>query len=140
MADTAYLLNGNSVKLRDMGGATTTYAEEVAIREISLVADSERDIPEEYRAIAQAALLPAAGFSDEQRHWLSRWWLACTQADVDAINALLPVHTQVAATEIGGALYLGGDLLTDSLTPAGTYWPARDVLHRLVCTYIEPVL
>lgn len=98
-----------------------------------------RDIPPQQQAVAAAGLLPsAAGFSDEQRYFLLRWWLACTQADVAAINALLPAAVRVAAIDVAGALYLCGDLLTDALTPGNTYHPALPVLETLVCTYIDP--
>lgn len=97
-----------------------------------------RDIPPAYQAIAQAALMPSGAFTAEQRHWFARWWLACTQADVDAANALLPTSTQVAGIEIGRALYLGSDLLTDAINPASAYHAALPVLEALICTYIEP--
>jgi hypothetical protein len=97
-----------------------------------------RDIPPALQEIAKAALLPAPAFTAEQRHWFARWWLACTPAGVAAINALLPASTQVSATELGGALYLGSDLLTDSLTVGNTYYPAQAILQGLVCVYIEP--
>jgi len=97
-----------------------------------------RDIPEELRAIAAQALLPLGGFTPEQRYYLARWWLACTDDDVRAVNALLPVGTQVGAVTVQGRQYLGGDLLTDALTTGNRYHPALSVLERLVCTFIEP--
>ena len=98
-----------------------------------------RDIPQAYREIAQAALLPKPAFTDEQRYWFARWWLACTPADVDAINAALPPTVQVAAMERDGALFIGSDLLTDSLVPGGTYYPAQALIQALVCRYLEPL-
>lgn len=95
-----------------------------------------RDIPPTYQAIAQAALLPTGAFTAEQRHWFARWWLACTQDDVDAVNALLPAGTQVAGLELQGAMYLGSDLLTDAINPASVYHAALPVLEALICTYI----
>lgn len=97
-----------------------------------------RDIPQDQRAVAAASLLPADGFTDEQRYFLKRWWLACTQSDVDAMNALLPASVQVSPIEVAGVLYVCGDLLTDALTPGNTYHPALSVLETLVCTYIDP--
>lgn len=97
-----------------------------------------RDIPEELRAIAAQALLPVGGFTPEQRYYLARWWLTCTDDDVREVNALLPEGTQVSAITVNGKQYLGGDLLTDALTPGNTYHPALPVLERLVCAYIEP--
>lgn len=96
-----------------------------------------RDIPDAQRAIAEAALLPSGAFNEQQREWLAHWRLACAAADVDAINAVLPEGVRVAATEIEGALYLGADLLTDSLTPGGTYYPATAILQGLICRHFD---
>lgn len=97
-----------------------------------------RDIPDAQRAVAEAGLLPQNGFSDEQQHLLQRWWLSCTQSDVDAINSMLPDDVRVQAIDVSGALYVCGDLLTDALTAGNTYHPALSVLETLVCRYIDP--
>jgi hypothetical protein len=97
-----------------------------------------RDIPTDYKDIAEAALLPDPTFADDQRYWFQRWWLACTQADVDAINALLPSSVQVSSLEWNGGLYLGSDLLTDSLLPEQMYFAAQSVIQGLICTYFDP--
>lgn len=97
-----------------------------------------RSIPQNLRAEVTKALLPANGFTPEQRAYLARWWLACTQDDVDQINATLPGSVRVSAIDIGGSLYVGGDLLTDAITPGGTFSAALPILERLVCAYIEP--
>jgi hypothetical protein len=96
-----------------------------------------QDIPADYRAVAEAALLPNPAFVEEQRFWFARWWLACTQADVDAINAVLPESVQVAPIEIEGSLYLGSDLLTDSMQPGQTYYAAQAIVQGLICTYFD---
>lgn len=100
-----------------------------------------RDIPAEQRTVAEAALLPPAGqgFDAQQRDWLAHWWLACTQADVEAVNAVLPVGVRVSPLEVDGALYLGADLLTDALTADGTYHAALSVLEGLICTYFAEI-
>ncbi len=95
-------------------------------------------IPQNMRNEVAKALLPANGFTAEQRAYLARWWLACTQDDVDAINKTLPESVRVSAIDIGGILYLGGDLLTDAITPGGQFSAALPILERLVCTYIDP--
>lgn len=93
-----------------------------------------RDIPPEDRAVVEALLLPQpGGFVDGQRHWFARWWLACTQADVDAINAVLPDAVRVAAVDVGGAMYLGSDLLTDSMQPGQMYYSAQGIIQGLTC-------
>jgi len=99
-----------------------------------------RDIPADDRAYVETQLMPqaAVGFIDAQRYWFARWWLACVQSDVDAINAALPEGVQVSPIEYGGALYLGSDLLTDSLYAGQTYYPAQAIVQGLVCTYIDP--
>lgn len=97
-----------------------------------------QDIPEPARIELAAELMPRGAFTDTQRYYLARWWLACTQAEVDAINAVLPSGTRVGPVEVRGQLYLGGDLLTDALAPGSTYHPALPLLERLVCTFIEP--
>jgi hypothetical protein len=98
-----------------------------------------RDIPVEMQALARAALVPAKGhaFSQQQRDWLNLWWLACTQEQLDAINAALPDGTRAQARAVDGVLYLHGSLLTDSLDAGSTYHAAAEILHALVCTYIE---
>lgn len=58
-------------------------------------------------------------------------WLACTQADVDAINALLPADTRVGPlTDANGDLFLGADLLTDC-GEGQTYGAAGDLIGAL---------
>lgn len=86
------------------------------------------------RTAVKAALQPVDGFTDDQRYWLSCWWLQCTQADVDAINAALPAGTQVAPLSLGGLLYLGSDLLTDLVT----YSKVKTVLQGMTPTYLDP--
>ena len=94
-----------------------------------------RDIPSEHRAVVEAALMPSPAFVDGQRFWFERWWLGCTQQDVDAINALLPASTRVSALSFNGQLLLGSDLLTDSMAPGQTYYAAQAVIQGLICTY-----
>lgn len=94
-----------------------------------------RDIPASYRAVVEASLLPQAeGFVDDQRYWFARWWLACAQEDVDAINAALPTEVRVAPVAVDGSLYLGSDLLTDSMQPGQMYYPAQEIIQGLTCT------
>ena len=61
------------------------------------------------------ALMPSPSFSPEQRAYLSQWWLACTQGQVDAINAIVTNRRVASRTDINGALFLGADLLSDAL-------------------------
>lgn len=96
-----------------------------------------RDIPAPARAVYEAEIEPKNGFSPEQRQWVAKWWLSCTQADVDAINATLPAGTRVEAISINGGLYLGCDLLTDMASQKSTYYKARRILDRLTWTNIE---
>lgn len=99
-----------------------------------------KDIPEANKAVAHDALMPNPAFAEDQRYWFARWRLACTQADVDAINALLPTHLRVQAVTRDGILTLGSDLLTDSLDSSGNYYPAQSLIQSLVCVYGEPIV
>lgn len=76
------------------------------------------------------------GFDGQQRPWFGDWWLVCTQADVDAMNALLPSGVRVAAVSYLGVKYLNIDLATDCMSADSTYFAARSVLRTLVCTNI----
>jgi hypothetical protein len=88
------------------------------------------DLTNAQQLAVRAELAPVLGFSGAQRNWLNRWWLQCTQADVDAINATLPAGTRVAPVDIGGVLHLGADLLTDA-QQGETFYRARSILARL---------
>ncbi len=88
------------------------------------------------QAVAKAALLPGPnGFTAEQRDLLNKWWLRCTQSQVDAMNASLPSDTRVSPITVDGLMYVGGDLLTDSLNADGMYFPASSILQSLVASY-----
>jgi hypothetical protein len=93
---------------------------------------SWQDLTAAQKLEVREAIAPAVrGFTSAQRAWLNRWWLQCTQSDVDAINATLPASVRVSPTTINGTLYLGADLLTDA--QAGeTFYKARAILARLV--------
>lgn len=59
-------------------------------------------------------------------------WLACTQAQVNAINAALPPKTRVAPLKDStNALFLGADLLTDC-EPGQTYAEAGALIKALL--------
>jgi hypothetical protein len=77
-----------------------------------------------------------AGFDGAQRTWFKDWWLACTQVQIDAINATLPAKTRVSGILSGGVWYLNIDLATDCLQAGNTYFASRSILRTLVCTYV----
>lgn len=77
-----------------------------------------------------------AGFDGQQRAWFRDWWFACTQANVDAMNALLPPNVRVEAVSYLSVLYLNIDLITDCIQAGDTYFAARSVLRTLVCTNV----
>lgn len=83
------------------------------------------------------ALRPLSGFDASQRSWFEDWWFVCTQAQVDAINALLPASVRVDPTSFGGALYLSTDLATDCANQKDTYFAARSVIRTLVCANVR---
>lgn len=72
-------------------------------------------------------------FTADQRFWLERWWLPCTKADVDSINALLPANTRVEPLNSAGSLYLCADLKTDSKN----YGKASAILAALPMTNLD---
>lgn len=96
-----------------------------------------KDIPPVERGIAMQALMPAKGFNEQQKAYLRRWWLECTQADVDAINAALPASVRVEPITQGGKLFICGDLLTDAIEPGSTYGAALAVIESLPCIYMD---
>jgi hypothetical protein len=77
-----------------------------------------------------------AGFDGQQRTWFGDWWMACTQAQVDAMNAALPPSVRVAPVSYLGQLYVNIDLATDCMGANDTYAAARPVLRTLVCTNV----
>lgn len=77
-----------------------------------------------------------AGFDGQQRAWFGDWWMLCTQAQVDAINAALPANTRVATVTYLGSQYLNIDLGTDSTSLGDTYFAGRATLRALVFTNI----
>lgn len=77
-----------------------------------------------------------AGFDGQQRAWFGDWWLLCTQAQIDAMNAALPSNTRVAAATYLGSQYLNIDLSTDCTSLGDTYFAARATLRGVVFTNI----
>lgn len=77
-----------------------------------------------------------AGFDGQQRAWFRDWWFACTQANLDAMNASLPASIRVGAVSYLGQLYINIDLATDCMDAESTYALARPVLRTLICTNI----
>lgn len=76
------------------------------------------------------------GFDGPQRAWFQNWWFICTQANVDAMNALLPANVRIAAVTYLGVKYLNIDLATDCMQLTDTYGPARSVIRTLICANI----
>jgi len=98
-----------------------------------------RDLTAKARTDYAAELEPKGGFTQAQRALWAKNWLSCAQADVDAINAVLPEGTKVAPINVSGSLYLNADLLTDMEKPRSTYYAARKIIDRLPWTHIEKV-
>lgn len=100
-----------------------------------------RDVPDEMKTVVRDALLPRGAFTDEQRSFLSLWFLSVTPEDVTAINAALPDGTRVSPIALNdGSLALGSDLLSDDDTTSATYAPARSILETLTLRYVTPDL
>lgn len=77
-----------------------------------------------------------AGFDGQQRAWFGDWWLLCTQAQVDAMNAALPANVRVGPVSYQSNLYLNIDLGTDATSLGDTYFATRATLRALVFTNI----
>lgn len=77
-----------------------------------------------------------AGFDGAHRAWFGDWWLVCVQADVDAMNAVLPANVRVSPVTYLGVLYLNIDLATDCMNAGDTYAAARPTLRTLVMTNV----
>lgn len=86
------------------------------------IGDSLRGSPKAWRDIAKAnkdtikeLLRPVNGFSQDQREFISKWYIEVTQATVDAINAAMPPHTICEPrVDNDGKLFLSCDLFTDA--------------------------
>jgi hypothetical protein len=77
-----------------------------------------------------------AGFDGQQRAWFRDWWFECTQAQVNAANALLPTRVRLSPVAYNSKLWLNIDIATDCITAGETYYPARSVLRTLVMTNV----
>lgn len=97
---------------------------------------SWNDLTAQEKTDVGAALKPFLGFDAPQRAWFGDWWFACTQAQVDTMNAALPARTRIAAVLYQGTLYLNMDLATDCMGAGDTYAAARPTLRTLICTNI----
>lgn len=97
---------------------------------------SWNDLTAQQKTDVRDALAPVLGFNAPQRAWFGDWWFICTQANVDAMNALLPANTRIAPVSYQSALYLNMDLATDCMQAGDTYAAARPTLRTLVCTNI----
>jgi hypothetical protein len=97
---------------------------------------SYNDLTAQQKQDFSDTLAPFNGFSGGQRAWFGDWWFACTQAQVDTMNAALPAKVRVQPARYLGVLYLNIDLATDCLNAGDTYAAARPVLRTLVCTNI----
>lgn len=99
--------------------------------------DSGKDLTKltrEERNLVRDVLRPNKGFTDAQREILSNGWLPVTATQVDAMNALLPVGTQVAGiVDINGDMWVGAHLLT-SIEPGDAYEAAGGILSTLPIT------
>lgn len=103
----------------------------------ALVGKSFNDLSAQQKLDFRDTLAPLAGFSSPQRAWFGDWWFACTQDQVDAMNAALPRTTQVMAVSYLGQLYLNVDLGTDSSNLRDTYFAARATLRALAFTNVQ---
>jgi hypothetical protein len=102
-----------------------------------LVGNSFNSLTAQQKIDFRDTLAPkVTGFDGQQRAWFGDWWLLCTQAQVDAMNAALPPNTRVWAVTYLGNMYLNIDLGTDATNLGDTYFATRTTLRALVFTNI----
>lgn len=99
--------------------------------------------PEDADAI-EAHVFPYSVHDQGKAAFVRAFWLACTQAQVDKINAALPSRVRVAGRKLtGGGLALSFDLLTDS-KEGQTYAAARHLIRELTILhrpdFVAPVI
>ncbi|HWL51757.1 MAG TPA: hypothetical protein VNQ90_04940 [Chthoniobacteraceae bacterium] len=85
-------------------------------------------------------LMPDAdtGFTEEQRTWISLWWLPVSRKEVDDLNALCPENTVIASRQdLDGDLFISVDLLSDALD-GGRLAALLPILHSLPLSYQLP--
>jgi hypothetical protein len=88
-------------------------------------------------AVLTAALLPPPPFDEMQRAYFARWWLACTQEQLAALNAACPPCTVITGRAKDAALYVCSDILSDALQD-GPLAALLPILETLTLTYILP--
>jgi hypothetical protein len=90
--------------------------------------------PEMQQTINEAFVEP---FTDETRAWIAEWWMACTQEQVDEMNAALAQdNCAVGAANHQGNLFLGCDLMSDAQEEGDTFHAAWPIIETLVLTNI----
>ncbi|HWL54268.1 MAG TPA: hypothetical protein VNQ90_17645 [Chthoniobacteraceae bacterium] len=83
-------------------------------------------------------LMPRPTFTDEQREWVSLWWLPVTVQQVADINAVVPAGNQYPGREdLDGDLFISVDLLSDALD-SGRLAALLPILQSLPLTYKLP--
>jgi hypothetical protein len=74
-----------------------------------------RDLGDEARGLFML-LFPRPSFTEEQRFWLSRWWLPVDDETIAALNEAAPRNTSIhASTDLAGDRFVSADLLSDAI-------------------------
>lgn len=97
---------------------------------------SYNDLTAQQKLDVRDLLAPLSGFNAPQKAWFGDWWMACTQVQVDNMNAALPVGVRIKAVSYLGLLYINIDVVTDCMGATDTYFGARPILRTLICTNI----
>ena len=81
---------------------------------------SWNQIPDDMKQTVINIMRPAPSFSQEQRDFLSRWWMEVNNDSLAAINALLPPHTVCSPRlDADGNQWINCDMFTDAVEDGG---------------------
>src|SRR6056297_245054 len=85
-------------------------------------------------------LLAQRPFTDSERQYWKQCWLPVSQAQVDAINALMPPNHFVAPRTKDGQLYINVDVLSDAFpdSPTRRLSAVFDAVKDIEWEYIQP--
>lgn len=89
--------------------------------------------------LLRETLRPSGAFTAEQTELLTDRWLEVTEAQLNAINAVLPTYTKVPGVlDLTGQRWIPGTVLTDCMQSGDTYYKASSLLSQLNLVYKSP--
>lgn len=117
--------------------------QEIAL--ITAIGDSLRSqpmswdqIPGDMKQSVIEIMRPKPSFTEQQRAYLNRWWLAVDADDIAAINNLLPPNTVCSPrVDTLSGLWLSADLFTDAVDAGSRLGAILPLLLTLELHYHE---